>query len=223
MTALDWNMILKDWHFVRLPMLGYAVLGAISAILIGFTSGLSLYIGVILMISTIVIIGIHFVFGTVINERSKQTLPFMLSLPVTFVQYSRNKVLSNVLGFALGWAALTAATVAAIYSTDEIANGMIPFAVITLGELAVTFVLVFAVAMVLESEAWTIVVMTTCNIGISIFMHAVGSIPDMNMHMAGPEPVWNSTAISLLLAEAGIIIALIAGTLFLQSRKTDYL
>ncbi len=223
MTALDWNMILKDWHFVRLPMLGYAALGAVAATLIAFASGILLYAGIILMISAVVIIGIHFVFGTVINERSKQTLPFMLSLPVTFLQYSRNKMLSNLLGFSLGWVALTAATVAAITATDQIPNGMIPFAVITLGELAVTFVLVFAVAMVLESEAWTVVVMTICNIGISIFMHAVGRIPGMYTHMGGPEPVWSSAAVSLLLAEAGIIIALIAGTLFLQSRKTDYL
>ncbi len=223
MTAVDWNMIYKDWHFVRLPMLGYAALGALAVAMIGFASGVVLYTGVVLMISVVVIIGIHFVFGTVIFEKTKQTLPFMLSLPVTFLQYTRNKMVSNLLGFGFGWSVLTAATVIAIATTDQIPNGMIPFAVITLGELAVAFVLVFSIAMVMESEAWTIVVMTICNIGISIFMHAVGGIPGIYQHMGGSEPVWNSTALGLLVAEAGLITALIAGTLFLQSRKTDYL
>ena len=100
---------------------------------------------------------------------------------------------------------------------------MIPFAVITMGELAVAFVLVLAIAMVLESEAWTVVVMTICNISISIFMHAVGRIPGMYEHMGGSAPVWNSTALGLLSAEALLIVALIAGTFVLQSRKTDYL
>ncbi|MEM1175457.1 MAG: hypothetical protein AAGA33_00485 [Pseudomonadota bacterium] len=223
MTAVDWNMVFKDWQFVRLPMLGYAVLGLLAAAMIGLASGVVLYVGVVLIISVIVIIGIHFVFGTIIFERSKQTLPFMLSLPVTFLQYSRNKMVSNLLGFGIGWLALTGATALAISGTDQIPNGMIPFAVITLGELAVAFVLLFAIAMVLESEAWTIVVMTVCNIGISIFMHVLGGIPGINAHMGGAEAVWNSTALGLLAAEAGLIIALIAGTLFLQSRKTDYL
>ncbi len=223
MTALDWNMVLKDWHFVRMPMLGYAVIGVIAAALIGLSSGIALYAGIVLMISVVVIIGVHFVFGTVMSERSKQTLPFMLSLPVTFLQYSRNKMLSNLLGFGIGWLFITLATVVAISVSDQVANGMIPFAVITLGELAVTFVLVLAIAMVLESEAWTIVVLTICNVGISIFMHAIGRIPDIYEHMGGSEPVWNSTAVTLLLAEAGLIVALVAATFILQSRKTDYL
>ena len=40
-----------------------------------------------------VIVGAHMVFGTVVNERGRQTLPFIMSLPVSYGQYTAAKLI----------------------------------------------------------------------------------------------------------------------------------
>ncbi len=223
MNRIDLQMILKDWYFVRWPMLAYLVIGAIAIALVGLGRDMVFYAGVIVLISIVVVIGIHLVFGTVMSEKKHQTLPFMLSLPVTYVQFTRTKIIGNLLLFSLAWLVLTGTTLLVIANSAHIPNGLIPFAVIVLGELYAAFVLILAIAIVSESEAWTVVIMTISNIGISIFMNGIGRIPAVSAHIFGEVAVWNSTTIGLVAAEAGVVIALLAGTLFLQSHKSDYL
>ncbi|MEM6514502.1 MAG: ABC-2 transporter permease [Pseudomonadota bacterium] len=223
MNRIEWQMILKDWSFMRGPMLGYLGLGAIAIAMIGLGRNMVFYAGVIILVSIIVIIGIHAVFGSVMSERKNQTLPFMLSLPVTFLQYTRSKILGNLLLFSMSWLALTVATLLVIAGSEHIPNGLIPFAVIVLGELFAAFALLLAIAIVSESEVWAIVVMTICNIGISIFMNAIGSLPAINATMSGPVTVWNITSVGIVAAEAALVAVLIAVTFYLQSRKADYL
>ena len=118
---------------------------------------------------------------------------------------------------------LFAVTVAVILTRDNLPDGLVPFAVIALSELFTAFVLTFAVAMISESEAWTIVTMTIFNIGISIFLNLVGSIPAIGSHMGGPAPVWNGT-VFLILAILGLIIAAaISITFAAQARKKNLL
>ncbi|MDJ0908420.1 MAG: ABC-2 transporter permease [Woeseiaceae bacterium] len=222
-AAIIRQLVLKDWYFVRYPMAAYLATGIAAAVLMSVPHQMAFMIGSILLLSVVVIVGIHLVFGTVIHERSQQTLPMIMSLPITFRQYSVAKLMSNVGGFAIAWAVLFAVTVAVILTRDNLPDGLVPFAVIALTELFAAFVLTFAVAMISESEAWTIVTMTIFNIGISIFLNLVGSIPAIGSHMGGPSPVWNGT-VFLILAILGLIIAAaIFITFAAQARKKNLL
>ena len=222
-AAIIRQLVLKDWYFVRYPMAAYLATGIAAAVLMSVPHQMAFMIGGVLLLSVVVIVGIHLVFGTVIHERSQQTLPMIMSLPITFKQYSLAKLISNVGGFAIAWAVLFAVTVAVILTRDNLPDGLVPFAVIALSELFTAFVLTFAVAMISESEAWTIVTMTIFNIGISIFLNLVGSIPAIGSHMGGPAPVWNGT-VFLILAILGLIVAAaIFITFVAQARKKNLL
>ena len=222
MNALDWLIVRKDWYFVRWPMAGYATIGALALAMIAFGRGVTFYAGAVILISVVVTIGIHFVFGAVVTERSKNTLPFALSLPIDFRQYTRTKLVGCLTGFAVPWLVLATTTVLIIYGTDHLNPGLVPFALIVLGELFVAFVVTLAVAMVFESEAATVVVMTVLNIGISIFMFTIGSIPSIAANIDGSAAVWSPAAVGIVAGEAGLIVLLIAATWWLQSRKTDF-
>jgi len=220
---LVWVLARKDWSFVRGPMAAYLIVGLVAAFLLAIESWIALIVGISLLISSIVVIGVHFVFGTVINERSKQTLPLVMSLPVTYIQYSIAKLISCVGGFALLWTILLAATLFVIASENHLAGGLAPFAVMVLLELFAAFAVTLAVAMVAESEVWTIVVMTVLNIGISIFMNIVGGLSEVGPYMDAAEPVWNATVLGIIGAEIAVIVAAVVITLALQARKTDFL
>jgi len=223
MNPITWQLVKKDWHFNKLPMFGYAILGAVALALINLASGTSFLIGSILLITVVVTVGIHLVFVTVIYERSKQTLPMIMSLPITFMQYTRAKMIANIGVFTLAWLILVAGAVSIILSHEVIPDGMLPFSLIVLGELFVANILILAVAMISESEAWTIVVMAICNVCISIFMFFIKSFPAIGDHVAGPAAVWNNTVTTAIALEAIAVVALIALTFFAQSRKNDYL
>lgn len=218
-----WQLIKKDWYFVAIPMAAYLVLGLAAAALMSVPSYAAFMVGSVVLISAVIIVGVHLVFGTVTHERTKQTLPLILSLPVTFFQYSVAKLVSNLVLYLLAWGALVAFTLVLIATRENLPAGLTPFAVIVLTELFAAYVVTLAVAMISESEILTIVVLSTLNVGVSVFMNLVGARPEIGSHMEGPVAVWNSTALTILGIELLIIVAAIAITLFVQSRKTDFL
>ena len=221
--SLLWKLVGKDWSFVLAPMIAYLVAGLVAVYLLTIENRITLIVGIAVLISAIVIIGVHFVFGTVIAERSKQTLPFVLSLPVTCARYSVAKLVACVGGFLVLWSILLGATLFAIAAENHLPGGLAPFAVMVLLELFAAFVVTLAVALVVESEVWTIVTMTILNVGISIFMNIVGGLPDVGPYMEGPTPVWNATVLGIIGGEVAVIVAAIALSLAMQARKTDFI
>ncbi len=221
--SLIWALVRKDWFFVRWPMLGYLLCGLVAIGLLAVENKITLIVGVSLLISAIVIIGVHFIFGTVIAERSKQTLPFVLSLPLTCSQYTVAKLIACVGGFLFLWGILLATTLIAIASENHLPAGLAPYATMVLLELFAAFAVTLAVAIVLESEIWTIVTMTVLNVGISIFMNIVGSLSAVGPYTQGPTPVWNATVFGIIGVELLVIALAIVLTLVAQARKTDFI
>ncbi len=222
-AAIVRQLVLKDWYFVRYPMVAYLTLGIGAAILMSVPHHIAFMIGSVLLLSVVIIVGVHLVFGTVTHERSQQTLPMVLSLPITFTQYSVAKLISNIGGFAIAWSILLTAALAMIVTRENLNEGLIPFAVIALTELFAAFVLTLAVAMISESEAWTVVTMTILNIGVSIFLNVIGSLQAIGSHIGGATAVWNSTALTIIAVEWLVIAAAIVVTLAVQARKRNFL
>lgn len=218
-----WQLCLKDWQLHRLPLVGYALFGLGSVLLLSMPTTFMYYSGLVLLISTIVVFGAHLAITVTVNEKVNCTLPFVLSLPVSYMQYSLAKILFSTGTFSVFWLLLVAAVTVVVTSQEHMMNGMLPYYVIIMGELFVAFVLTLAVALMLESSPWTIVVLAVCNVSISIFMFFVASLPAINEHMEKPVAVWNGTALAILAIEAGIIVLLIGVTLYVQSRKSDFL
>ncbi|MEM9302677.1 MAG: ABC-2 transporter permease [Pseudomonadota bacterium] len=220
---LVWPLVRKDWSFVKGPMLAYLATGLLAVGLLAVENRFALIVGVSLLISAIVIIGVHFIFGTVINERSKQTLPFIMSLPITYGHYSLAKLVSCLGGFTIAWGLIVLTLLAVIGADNHLPPGLAPYAVMVLLELFAAFAVTLAVAMVFESEVWTIVTMTVLNVGISIFMNVVGSLQGVAAHIEGPVPVWNGTVLGIITAELVVILGAVAAALLLQLRKSDFL
>lgn len=222
-ASILWQLVKKDYYFNRVPLMLYLLLGVISLFLISLTGEAAFYIGACLLITVVIVVGIHLVFATVIYERSKQTLPLVMSLPITFMQYSWGKLLTNIGVYLLAWLVLYISAVAVILSKSAIPDGLIPFTTILMLEMFMAFVLILAVAMISESEAWTIVIMSIANVCVSIFMFGINQIEGIRQHINGPEPVWNASALTVIGIELVVMVALIGITLLVQSKKRDFL
>ena len=217
------RLVLKDWHFLRLPLTLYLVGGVASLVLVSRPSTFGFYIGSTLLISIVITVGIHLAMATVVEERTKQTLPFVMSLPISPLEYATAKLASCLLLYVVPWLVLAVGTVAVIARSAAIPDGLIPYAVLVLTWLFVAYCLILAVALVTESQGWTIATMVVTNLALQAFLYLVSHQPAIAAEMKGQAILWSSPSLAILGAELAVIVALLALTFALQARKTDFL
>jgi len=162
------------------------------------------------------------VMANVIGERENQTLPFMMSLPISYLEYTTSKILGNLLIFVPFWLTIVAGCLAIIVVTPAI-HGLFAFAVIMAVEILVSTCLMLAVALVTESKGWTISAMVTGNLAINVVGYLVAHLPGIRNGMWGTTIQWNPAASISLVTEFALIALFLGGAFFIQSRKKDFL
>ncbi len=221
--SMTGRLMVKDWSFNRWPISLFVAGGAASLAVVAWGGLTGFFVGSILLLVAVMSVGMQLVFTTVIYERKEQTLPFIMSLPITSAEYVTAKILANVTIFLGAWMALAAMTILVILGRDALPNGLIPFAVLILLELFMGYAVILAVALMTESEGWTIFAMVVSNIFLNFFMYKVSHIPAIAAVMNGPDTVWPRAAVSLLAGEIGVIVLLVVATYAVQVRKKDFL
>lgn len=159
----------------------------------------------------------------IMNERKKQTLAFVMSLPVSGSQYALAKLAAAFGMFFVPWVLLVALALLLIVSTGDMPNGVIPlFFALALLPL-IGFLVTTSVAIVSESETWSNVTMGAVNISYSFVWIVIMAVPGLLADVGSPVPVWNETIRAALGIELGVIAAIVGSTLCLQSRKRDFI
>lgn len=217
------RLIRKDWYFHRWAILAYIGAGALALTLVGIGGEGAFYIGSTLLITVLISVGIHLPMATVVEERKNQTLPFVMSLPISASEYTLAKVVANLLIILVPWLTLLVGTVVVIASRETAPDGLIPFAIILMVEILAGSCLILAVALVSESMGWSIAAIVFGNLFFQGFLYYVAHIPSVASAIEGPSAVWNRAEVTLLAAELAAIALILGLTFFLQSRKTDFI
>lgn len=217
------RLVLKDWYFHRATIAAYTAGGLLGLGIVCLGTPWSFYAGTILLITFMITIGIHLAMVTVVQERTDQTLPFIMTLPISPKEYTAAKVLANLSIFLVPWLILTVGA-ALILSADGARSGaMVPFAMIVLTYILASYILVLTVAVISESQGWTLWAMGTTNLFLQFFLYWVSHIPSIARGMKGHGAVWDQTAITLLAAEIAVAIVSIGLAFAFQARKRDFL
>ena len=221
--SLVMTLIRKDWDLWKkaiIGTLGFGILGL--AIVVLGKSQFSFIAGGILLITSLIILGCILVQAGIAVERKEQSLAFIMSLPVTTWEYSWAKIIFCLSSYLVVWALLIAAA-SYIVLGSPIPDGMMALFLPMFLELPCLLVLMMAVALVSESMEATVVVMTACNIGFNLLIFAFVRIPDIGRQMASATLEMTPQIYALLGAELLFIVVTLALTLYLQSRKTDFI
>jgi hypothetical protein len=193
----------------------------------GATSTALLYLrnsttGMIAMISaviTLVFLSILLPMLTVVTERKERNLAFVMSLPISPMEYTAAKVLGNLAAFVALWLAVSTTFLGTLTMAGF--GGLLPIGTVIAFVPFVAFCLMLAVAIVVETEFWAVLVMGACNVSYSfawLAMLRFGLLKDAS----GPVPVWSDRILIILAGEITVIVATLALTFYLQSRKTDF-
>ena len=222
-TAMIPLLIRKDWYLHRYEILGAVAVGLIALPITVFTGKAGFVLGVILLVGALVTISMQMAITTVINERKEQTLAFVMSLPVSPREYTTAKILANLLIFLLAWAVILLGALALILLAPGIPHGILPFAVIMIAELLVTGCLIFSVAIMTESQPWTIAALLVGEFAFNLVGYAVAHTHGIAAYMEGAHVYWNAASVAILGTELVLVALLLGLTFFVQGRKTDFL
>ena len=220
-TMIIKQLILKDWYFLRVPIIGYLAAGAVSLVLICLGTDAGFFAGLVVLITVLIAVGIHLAMSTVVGERKDQTLPFVMSLPISYMEYTTAKILANLLIFLIPWSAILLAAVALF--TIGNAGGVIPFTVLLVTELFASYTLLLAVSVVSESQSWSIGAMVFGNLFLQAYFYWITHNQSIMGTIKGHVAIWSSTAVAILVGEIALILLLIGLTFFFQARKTDFI
>ena len=214
-------LIRKDvqmtWHFLVVAIaagVGAIVLQQFVSEVLAIALTVAFFV-VLIMLSIVPMMG-------VVNERKKQTLAFIMSLPVTGTQYAISKFAAAFGMFLVPWLLLVGTALLLIVSRGDVPNGVIPLGLILMLLPLVGFLIQTSVAIVSESETRSVFTMGAVNVSYSFVWIGISTTPGLTRDIGSATPVWNESVLSVLGAEVGLMVIVVAAALFLQSRKRDF-
>jgi ABC-2 type transport system permease protein len=223
-TFIVTRLILKDWYLNR-GLLGAAILtGLVTLVAVAAAggTGIALILGTIVLVTILIGMG-AVIMSSMVNERKQQTLPFVMSLPVSYLEYTTSKLVGSLLIFSVLWLTLLLGMIATILTTPWFAHGLIPFVVIMSVEILMSTCLIAAVSVTTESHGWTIGVAQIGGLALNAVGFSIVRLPGIGQTMSSHTIQWSRTSILLLLIEFGAIALMIAIAFFVQSRKRDFI
>jgi ABC-type Na+ efflux pump permease subunit len=126
-------LIISDWQRHRRQILLCIAAGGVALALLEVGGEVTTIAGVTWFFVALIVLGSMLPVSNVVNERKKQILPFLMSLPVSVTQYTTAKLVSTVGMFLVSWVTLVAGAVLFIISRQGIPDGMVPTAIVLYG------------------------------------------------------------------------------------------
>jgi len=218
--ALVLRLIIKDWYLSRTTLAILAVAGGLSIGLLYVRGGDAGLTGLITSLMTAIFLSILLPMGTVVQERKMQNLAFVMSLPISPMEYTAAKVLGNLAAFLVLWLAITIGVLGTFARAGL--GGSIPLALVAAMAPFVAFCLLLAVSIVVESEMAALVTMGACNVAYS-FWYFLLRIPGLKEDLQSPVAIWSQPILLILAGQIAVIVGALGLTFYLQSRKTDFI
>lgn len=217
------HLVLKDWRINRLLLSVGLGVGIVALVLTQSGGETTRLLGAVWFFVVLIVLSSMLPGSAIVNERKKQTLAFIMSLPVSSIQYSIAKIVSSWAMFLVPWVTLLISALILIETRHVVPRGVIPMLLILAMLPLIGFCLISATALVGESEGWLIASSLVCNSSYWFVWYLLARIPSLTAHWTGPVAIWSPAARMVLSGEAGLIVLILALTLFLQSRKRDFL
>ncbi len=215
-------LILKDWRLYR-GLIVLSILGGVAALaIVQIATEVAVVVGTVFFFIAVILVGAMLPLTSITNERKKQNLAFLMSLPVSSIQYTTSKLLSTTGIFLIPWAALLAAGILMI-NVRGFAHGVIPVMLILMLLPFVGLSIITAAALMGETEGWGIAANVAVQTSYGLTWYFIARVPEIMKYNTSPVVVWTPTTLKILGTEVVLIPLLLGITYFVQSRKRDFI
>lgn len=214
------TMVRKDLDLNRRFIPGVVAAGLLSIAATAFND-IGFIIGTVLYITTIVAFGLLLGMYGIAQEREKKIHHFILSLPVTPVDYVVSKIISSLLCFALPWAFLTVLITVLIVSLDSVSNGTITFMLVMQFYFLCNFCIFLSVVLLTSAEKWVVTAIIVTNMSITIAINLFSRVPSIARNMDADTVVWSADVLAILVMEIAICVLVLLTAVVIQKRRKD--
>jgi ABC-2 type transport system permease protein len=222
MNSIVRQLILKDWRLQRTQILISIAAGAIALGLVRGGSEPAMVVGGVWFFLSLILVGTMLPMAGIVNERKKQNLAFLMSLPVTVTQYTFAKMFSTLGMFLIPWLTLVISAIVVIKTSGFLPAGAIPMLLILAMLPLVGLALMTGTALVGESEGWGIAANVFCSSSYGLVWYFFTRVPALMENAKSPTLQWNSAVLTVLGSELGAALLMLGLTFYLQSRKRDF-
>jgi hypothetical protein len=214
-------LFLKDLYLSRRPLFAYFVAG-IASVAIGVVPHQTIaFAGFVLILTVAIASGMHLLGELLISEGNEQTRTFILSLPVSLLDYSFAKIAVVLTTFLIPWFTMLACSIVLTAVLPWGKTGAVPVLVVIFLELLAAFALQLVTAVISESVGWTVCVMVACNVFLNLFLITLFQMPEVSEQMKSNVPTPGPLLMQIMWIEVAIIVVALALALALQTRKRD--
>lgn len=214
-------LVMKDWQLFQKQLAACVLAGIVALCLIGMAKGWSFYLGSLLMIIVLVCAACFSISTSLLVERKEHTLAFVMSLPLTPLDYYLAKLAGNLATFLVPFLAMLAGTMAVILSTP-LPDGLVPLSLLVFGHVLLAYAVSLSVAMAVESEGWNTFAMIGSMLLVNPFLMLMGQLPAISGHVKTDDIVFGPVIVSILLVQLVASIAILIATGWVHCRKKSF-
>lgn len=216
------KLIVKDWQVYQKQLAGY-VAGMLLALgLIGMGQSWMSAAGALLLLVLLVVVGSYAIQTSIMTERKEQTVPFVMSLPVTPMDVYWAKLLANLTIYLVPFLLVSGGTLGLILTTP-LPDGTVPWLVLVATFMLVIFCVSLCVAIAVDSEGWNIFAMLALMTLIGPFIYWVTQLDGIVEYLKTDAIVWSAAALAVLASELAVILVSILVTSWTHARKASFL
>ena len=221
-AAMVWKLVVKDWQVYQKQLAGF-VAGMLLALgLVGMGTPLMASAGALLLLVQLLVVGTYAIQSSIMAERKLQTVPFIMSLPVTPMDVYWGKLLANLVIYLVPFLLVTGGLLALILSTPR-PDGAVPWLAVVALFMLTIFCVSLCVAIAVESEGWNIFAILALMTLIGPFLYWVSRLDGIVQYLKTDDIVWSAPVLGALAAEVAVIAVAILVTSWIHARKASFL
>ena len=214
-------LVAKDWHLFR-KQLALCVLAGIAALcFLGMARPWAFYVGSLMLIIVMVSASCFSISTSLVVERKDQTLAFVMSLPVSPLDFTVAKLVGNLLTFGVPFVVLLGGTLAVELFTP-LPDGLFVYALLIFAYILFAYAVSLAVAMSVQSEGVATFAMIGSMVMINPYMMALSQVAEISSRISVDELVWTMPAALIVSALIALSLALIGGATWYNARKPAF-
>lgn len=205
----------------RRQLFTYLIAGLICSALMCANHPTVSFVGFLLVATIAIAAGIHLIGVLLLSESTDQTRLFVMSMPVSLLDYSIGKIAVVLTTYLIPWSAMLACTIIFIFVLPWAHPGSVAYLTTVFLFFLAGFTIQLVTAVITESAGWTICMMVAGNVFLNVFLMQLFKHPEISAANQSDLLTWPPVVVQIIAVELAVILLALTTSFIVQSRKRD--
>jgi ABC-2 type transport system permease protein len=220
-TAVIRLLVFKDWQLFQKQLAFYVLAGIVALCFLGLAKPWAFYIGSLMLLIVVVSSACFSISTSLVVERKEQTLAFVMSLPVSPLDFTVSKLIGNLLTFGVPYVVLLGGALALVMFSP-LPDGLFVYTLLIFAWLLFAYAISLAVAMSVESEGWATFAMIGSMVMINPYIMGLSQLEAIRTYTTKDAVVWTTPTVAIMSTLALLAVAVLGVTTWHHARKPAF-